>query len=89
MFEKEIVVVPDILCNAGGVTVSYFEWVQDRLGYFWSEEDLNNRLEEHMVRAFNDVYAVSEEHKCSLRVASYILAVKRVTDVLLLRGVYA
>jgi glutamate dehydrogenase (NAD(P)+) len=89
MFEKDIMVVPDILCNAGGVTVSYFEWVQDRLGYFWSEEDVNNRLEEHMVRAFNDVYAVSEEYKCSLRVASYILAVKRVTDVLLLRGVYA
>ncbi|MCK5125469.1 MAG: Glu/Leu/Phe/Val dehydrogenase [candidate division Zixibacteria bacterium] len=84
-----VTVIPDILCNAGGVTVSYFEWVQDRLGYFWSEEDVNNRLEEHLVRAFNDVFAVSREFKCSLRLAAYILAVKRVTEVLLLRGVYA
>ena len=89
MYKNGITVIPDILCNAGGVTVSYFEWVQDRLGYFWSEEDVNHRLEEHMIRAFNDVYAVSKEFKCSLRLASYILAIKRVTDVLLLRGVYA
>lgn len=89
LHEKGITVIPDILCNAGGVTVSYFEWVQDRLGYFWSEDDVNNRLEEHMVRAFNDVYAVSEQYDCSLRLASYILAVKRVVEVLLLRGVYA
>ncbi|MEZ5359580.1 MAG: Glu/Leu/Phe/Val dehydrogenase [Candidatus Zixiibacteriota bacterium] len=86
---KGITVIPDILCNAGGVTVSYFEWVQDRLGYFWSEEDVNNRLEEHMVRGFNDVLEVSKAYECSLRLASYILAVKRVTEVLLLRGVYA
>ncbi|MFH1699256.1 MAG: Glu/Leu/Phe/Val dehydrogenase [Candidatus Zixiibacteriota bacterium] len=89
LFKKGVTVIPDILCNAGGVTVSYFEWVQDRLGYFWSEEDVNNRLEEHMVRAFNDVLEVSKEFKCSLRLASYILAVRRVTEVLLLRGVYA
>ena len=89
LYKNGITVIPDILCNAGGVTVSYFEWVQDRLGYFWSEADVNNRLEEHMVRAFNDVLAVSKEYKCSLRLASYILAMKRVIEVLLLRGVYA
>lgn len=89
LYQNGVTVIPDILCNAGGVTVSYFEWVQDRLGYFWSEEDVNHRLEEHMVRAFNDVRRVATEHNCSMRVASYVLAVKRVSEVHLLRGVYA
>jgi len=89
MYKKGITVIPDILCNAGGVTVSYFEWVQDRLGYFWSEETVNDRLEEHMVRALKDVFNVAAKYKCSLRIASYILAVQRVIDVLLMRGVYA
>ena len=89
LYRKGITVIPDILCNAGGVTVSYFEWVQDREGYFWSEKMVGDRLEEHMMRAFNDVHEVARKYKCSLRLASYILAVQRVTEVLLLRGVYA
>jgi glutamate dehydrogenase (NAD(P)+) len=86
---RGVVVVPDILANAGGVTVSYFEWVQDRAGFFWTEEVVNSRLEQVMQSSFHAVDEVAERHKVSLRIAAYILAVDRVAKVHRLRGLYA
>jgi len=87
--EKGIFVVPDILANAGGVTVSYFEWVQDRGGYFWTEDTVNNRLEEIMTRSFTAVLALSKQHRVNMRTAAYMLSISRVATVHKLRGIYA
>lgn len=86
---RGIPVIPDILCNAGGVTVSYFEWVQDRMGYFWEEEEVNRRLELIMNRSFQEVLALSLEHKIPMRVAAFMLAISRVAEVIQMRGLYA
>lgn len=87
--KKNIIVIPDILCNAGGVTCSYFEWVQDRMGFFWSEAEVNGRLEEIMIKSFKEVLQMSLENKVDMRIAAYMLAIKRVVEVYKLRGVYA
>jgi glutamate dehydrogenase (NAD(P)+) len=89
LHERGIMVVPDILANSSGVTASYFEWVQDRYGYFWTEKEVNERLEAKMVEAFNAVLQTSIKYHVDLRVAAYIVAINRVATVTRMRGMYA
>jgi glutamate dehydrogenase (NAD(P)+) len=89
LHERGIFIIPDILANSGGVTVSYFEWVQDRYGYFWTEEEVTSRLEAKMVEAFDDVLENALKHKVDMRTAAYIVAISRVATVTRMRGMYA
>jgi glutamate dehydrogenase (NAD(P)+) len=88
LFEKKITVLPDVLANAGGVTVSYFEWAQDIQGYFWPLDEVNARLERIMVRSYNDVHTVAMQRKVHNRTAAYVLAIQRVVDAIKIRGIY-
>jgi glutamate dehydrogenase (NAD(P)+) len=87
--DNKVFVIPDILANAGGVTTSYFEWVQDRQGYFWKESLVNEQLEEIMVSAFDDVVRYAETHNVHNRIAAYMLAIDRVAYTIKQRGIYA
>ncbi len=89
LHERGVFVVPDILANSGGVTTSYFEWVQDRHGYFWTEKEVNERLEAKMREAFDAVLQMSLRHRVDLRTAAYVVAINRVAAVTRVRGMYA
>lgn len=88
LVERGVTVVPDVICNAGGVTVSYFEWVQDMASYFWTEEEINERLDKLMIQAINDVWHTAKDKACSLRTAAYILACERILKARKERGIF-
>jgi len=88
LYEKGVFLLPDILANAGGVTVSYFEWVQDNYCFFWKEKDVNENLHEMMVNSFEEVLKTAKKHKLDMRRAAYVVAVNRVAEAIRVRGIY-
>jgi len=86
--QKNVFLIPDILCNAGGVTVSYFEWVQDENHLFWDENDVNAKLEKVMTKAFHDVLKIHQERNVNMRLAANMLGIGRVAEACKMRGLY-
>ncbi|MCI4338176.1 MAG: glutamate dehydrogenase, partial [Thermoplasmata archaeon] len=88
LYDRKITVLPDVLANAGGVTVSYFEWAQDIQGFFWTLKEVNDRLERVMVRSYGEVHAEAMQRKVHNRTAAYVVAIQRVVDAIKMRGIY-
>jgi len=88
LFDNGVFAIPDILCNAGGVTVSYFEWVQDLNRDFWNESEVNEKLKVIMIKAFRDTLSMALREEVNMRTAAYLLAVQRVADATAMRGLY-
>ena len=88
LFKNGVFDIPDILANAGGVTVSYFEWVQDQYGFFWTDKDVNKYLEAIMVKAFKEVHGQAKKYKTHMRTGAYCLAIDRVADATRVRGIF-
>ncbi|HEX7295688.1 MAG TPA: hypothetical protein VF251_08060, partial [Pyrinomonadaceae bacterium] len=86
--DNDVMLVPDILANAGGVTVSYYEWVQDQYSFFWSEKQINDTLEQTIRTAFNSVHETAQHYDTDLRTGAYILAVSRVAEATSVRGIF-
>ena len=88
LHDRGVIVLPDILCNAGGVTVSYFEWVQDLQEFFWDEGEINGKLQRIMVKAFDAIETAQDHHHCDMRTAAYVVGVTRVAEAIQTRGIY-